>query len=151
MRPSPIRGASAGKPVPRTSDPQQQQQQSQQPPAPSRARLSDAAAAGDAAAAAAAGSSAAAGLPPLPRGSSNAGAAAAAAGGLADVVAAAREIEGALRGKAQELAGMLLKVIVFASKIIAPVWWCAEMACVAVSRCCRTCTKQQVALHLVTG
>jgi hypothetical protein len=53
-------------------------------------------------------------LPPLPRGSSNAGvaAAAAAAGAMtvAEVVAACRDIEGALRGAAQELSGMLLKV-----------------------------------------
>jgi hypothetical protein len=118
-----MRGAAAGgRGPPRTSDPSQQQQQ-QQPPAPSRPRPGDGTS-GDTAAAAGAA------LPPLPRGSSNAGAAAAAAaaaesaaaeggaaaaeGGssspLADVVAASRDIEGPLRGKAQELAGMLLKV-----------------------------------------
>lgn len=131
MRASPMRGAGGRAGGPRVSDPQPapQQQQPQQPPAQQQQPApSRAAAAADAAAGAAGG-----GLPPLPRASSNAGvaAAAAAAGAMtvAEVVAACRDIEGALRGAAQELSGMLLKVRCSLKGVVGA---CYDNSC----RCC---------------
>lgn len=97
-----------------TEEPQQRQ-----PPPPTRAeRISDSSA-GDAAA----------GRPPLPPGAAAAAAAAGAAGGgeqggmsLADIVAASKDYEGNVKGKAAELAGVLLKVCCIKAMLL--FHWC---------------------------